>query len=78
MTVSDTTVDAFVEKAMDEVAQKYSGAILLDGAKNRYFCGQLKRIVRRSIKTLQTQLCHGSFKPYNYEAQFRKIYEGWR
>lgn len=75
MTVSDTTVDAFVEKAMDEVAQKYSGAILLDGAKNRYFCGQLKRIVRRSIKTLQTQLCHGSFKPYNYEAEFRKIYE---
>lgn len=75
VSVDGETIDAFVERATEEVSKNYGSAVLMDGAKNRYFCQQLKRIVRRSIKTLQTQLGHGIFRPYDFEAEFRKIYE---
>ncbi len=72
--VDAETVDRFVERATEEVCSTYGGAILKDGAKYQYFGNQLKRIVRRTIKTLQVQLSHGTFRPYAYEEEFRKIY----
>ena len=73
MTVDSDVIDEFVEKAVASVSENYDGAILLEGAKNRYYRQQLKRIVGRSIKTLQGQLLQGEFKPYDYEMEFGEI-----
>lgn len=66
--------DAFIEEAVKEISLSYGGAILQDSAKNKYFIKQLKRIVQRSIKTLQIQLRHGTFRPYAFEKEFHGIY----
>lgn len=73
--VDNEMIDTFIEQALEEVSLSYSGAILQDGAKNRYFMNQLKRIVKRTIRTLQEQLRHGSFRPYAFEKEFKNIYE---
>lgn len=75
VTIDSDTVEAFIENAVEEVGKTYGGAILQDGAKNRYYREQLKRIVRRSIRTLQEQLRHGSFRPHAFEKEFRRIYD---
>lgn len=74
MTIDNETIDDFIEEAVDKVVVNYDGAILQEGAKNRYYRNQLKRIVQRSINTLQVQLRHGSFQPFAYEKQFADIY----
>ncbi|MBQ3035859.1 MAG: PD-(D/E)XK nuclease family protein [Lachnospiraceae bacterium] len=74
MTIDSDVIDDFIEEAVDKVAVNYDGAILQEGAKNRYYRNQLKRIVQRSINTLQVQLQHGSFQPFAYEKQFTDIY----
>lgn len=73
--VDDEVIDTFIRQALEEVSLSYGGAILQDGARNRYFINQLKRIVRRTIRTLQEQLRHGSFRPYAFEKEFKNIYD---
>ncbi len=68
-------IDAFLELSVQEISKTYGGAILQDGAQNNYYKVQLKRIVRRTIRTLQEQLRHGSFRPYAYEKEFRYVYD---
>jgi len=75
MTVEDGAIEQFAETAVETISETYDGAILGEGAKNRYYKEQLKRIVRRSIRTLQIQLQHGSFIPYAFEQEFRTIYD---
>ncbi len=75
VTIDSDTVETFIEGAITEVGQTYGGAILQNGAKNRYYREQLKRIVRRSIRTLQEQLRHGSFRPHAFEKEFRRVYD---
>jgi len=73
--IDEEQIEDFLEHAIEEVSVSYGGAILTEGAKNRYYKEQLKRIVKRSVKTLQEQLRHGSFIPYAYEKEFRHIYD---
>lgn len=73
--VSEEVIVNFVEEATKEISGTYGGAILQDSAKNRYFVMQLKRIVLRTIRTLQKQLRHGTFKPYAFEKDFRRVYD---
>lgn len=40
-----------------------------------YYCGQVKRIMRRTVKTIAKQLSVGKFKPEAYESKFEKVYE---
>lgn len=72
--IEKETMDAFIEKAVEEVSASYGGAILKDSAKHLYFINQLKRIVRRTVSTLQEQLRHGTFRPVAFEKEFRHIY----
>lgn len=72
--ISEEETERFVEAAVEEISAVYDGAILKEGAKNQYFITQLKRIVKRSIKTLQVQLKHGTFRPYAFEKEFHNIY----
>lgn len=73
--IEEKQMEDFLEHAIEEISMSYGGAILTEGAKNRYYKEQLKRIVKRTIKTLQVQLRHGSFVPYAYEKEFRHIYD---
>ena len=73
--IEEKQMEDFLEHAIEEISMSYGGAILTEGAKNRYYKEQLKRIVKRTIKTLQIQLRHGSFVPYAYEKEFRHIYD---
>ena len=75
VTIDSKTIETFIDDAIVKVSAEYGQAILQEGAKNRYYREQLKRIVRRSIKTLQEQLRHGSFRPYAFEKEFRKLYD---
>lgn len=72
--IEKETMDSFIETAVQEVSTSYGGAILKDSAKYLYFTNQLKRIVRRTIATLQEQLRHGTFRPVAFEKEFRQIY----
>ncbi len=72
--IEKETMDSFIETAVQEVSTSYGGAILKDSAKHLYFINQLKRIVRRTISTLQEQLRHGTFRPVAFEKEFRHIY----
>lgn len=72
--VDEEVIEKFAEEATKEISGTYGGAILQDSAKNRYFVMQLKRIMLRTIKTLQQQLRYGTFKPYAFEKEFRRIY----
>lgn len=74
ISVEDELVDEFITKAAADVSLQYGGAVLLDGAGNQYFLNQLKRIVRRTIHTLQEQLKHGSFRPVAFEKDFKNVY----
>lgn len=73
--VDDEVIDTFIRQALEAVSLSYGGAVLQDGARNLYFLNQLKRIVRRTIRTLQEQLRHGSFRPYAFEKEFKNIYD---
>ena len=75
MTVDEGEIAQFVESAVETVSKTYDGAILGERAKSRYYKEQLKRIVCRSIRTMQVQLQHGSFIPYAFEQEFRSIYD---
>lgn len=73
--IEKETMDSFIDAAVNEVSTSYGGAILKDSAKHLYFINQLKRIVRRTISTLQEQLRHGTFRPVAFEKEFRHIYD---
>lgn len=73
--VEKESMDAFIEEAVKEVSESYGGAILKDNAKNLYFTNQLKRIIKRTVSTLQEQLRHGTFRPFAYEKEFCHIYD---
>ncbi len=75
LTIDGNAIDHFIEESVAKISENYGQAILQEGAKNRYYKEQLKRIVKRSINTLQEQLKHGSFRPYAYEKEFRKLYD---
>ncbi|MBQ8247914.1 MAG: PD-(D/E)XK nuclease family protein [Lachnospiraceae bacterium] len=75
LTVDAENIEHFLDNAIEEISQSYGGAILSEGGKNRYYKEQLKRIVKRTIRTLQEQLRHGSFRPYAFEKEFRHIYD---
>jgi ATP-dependent helicase/nuclease subunit B len=64
----------FGEKTVEEVlttyAANYGATILYDNARNVYAISRMKRILVRTILTLQAQLNRGTFQPEAYEISF--------
>jgi ATP-dependent helicase/nuclease subunit B len=64
----------FGEKTVEEVltayAANYGATILYDNARNVYAISRMKRILVRTILTLQVQLKRGTFQPEAYEISF--------
>lgn len=67
----------FAEKAVEEVlsvcAAEYGDTVLYDSARNAYAVRRMKRILYRTVMTLQYQLKKGSFVPKSYEMSFSAV-----
>lgn len=61
-----------VEAAMEECAAVYGDTVLYSSARNRYAITRMKRILLRTVVTLQKQLQRGVFVPEAYEVSFRQ------
>lgn len=59
-----------VGDALDEFANNYGENILFDTKRNTYEITRMKRILERSIFSLQHQIKEGLFKPTDFEVSF--------
>lgn len=62
-----------LDEAIEEYAAGYGETILYSNARNQYLLKRLKRILNRTIMTLQTQLQKGSFLPEHFEMSFSML-----
>ncbi len=67
----------FAKKTVEEVllltAAEYGDTVLYDSARNEYVIRRMKRILDRTVLTLQYQLKKGSFIPESYEMSFSSV-----
>ncbi|MCR4705584.1 MAG: exodeoxyribonuclease V subunit gamma [Lachnospiraceae bacterium] len=64
---------ALLTQALDETAATYGDGILFRTAKYRYVLTRVKRILIRSIFTMQEHLQKGRFEPKHFEISFASI-----
>lgn len=64
------TGEALVEEAVEAFAVSYGNTVLYDTARNEYMITRIKRILKRTVQTLQYQLKQGSFVPEQFEVAF--------
>ena len=62
--------EALVEEAVEAFAASYGSAVLFDSARNRHLITRMKRILKRTVSTLQYQLKKGAFSPEHFEVSF--------
>lgn len=62
-----------VEQAMDFFAARYGDTVLYSSARNEYAVARMKRILKRTVLTMQYQLQKGSFTPGSYEMSFSRV-----
>ncbi|MDD3368736.1 MAG: helicase-exonuclease AddAB subunit AddB [Lachnospiraceae bacterium] len=65
--------EAMVEEAVDQYAALYGETVLFDTARSQYMITQMKRILKRTVETLQYQLRKGSFTPKRFEMSFESM-----
>lgn len=69
--------ESFANETVDEVlslcAAEYGDTVLYSTARNEYAVKRMKRILARTVKTIQYQLKKGSFQPEKYEVSFSSI-----
>ncbi len=64
------TGELLVDEAVEAFAASYGSAVLFDSARNRYLITRMKRILKRTVSTLQYQLKKGAFSPEHFEVSF--------
>ena len=62
-----------VAEAMEQVAAEYGAGILYSSARQAYGINRMKRILNRTVDTLQKQLQKGEFVPMGHEISFRYV-----
>ena len=62
-----------VAEAMEQVAAEYGAGILYSSARQEYAITRMKRILNRTVETLQNQLIKGEFKPDGHELSFHSV-----
>ena len=62
--------EKLVEEAVEAYAVTYGEAVLFDNARNQYVITRIKRILKRTVSTLQYQLKKGAFRPEQFEVSF--------
>ncbi|MDD6812096.1 MAG: helicase-exonuclease AddAB subunit AddB [Lachnospiraceae bacterium] len=65
--------EQILEEAIEAYAVTYGDTILFSSARNQYLLHRIKRILKRTIQTLQIQLRKGSFLPEQFEMSFSML-----
>lgn len=65
--------EELLERAVQAQAAVYGDSILFSEAKYRYVVTRIKRILKRTILTLQSQLKKGQFRPEHFEVSFSSL-----
>ncbi len=65
--------EQLVEEALQAYAVEYGETVLFSSARNEYMIRRMKRILNRTVKTLQYQLKKGLFQPNQFELSFSVI-----
>ena len=71
LTLPEEMCREYVEKRVQEYATEYGETVLYSSARNMYAIERMKRILNRTIDTLQYQLRQGLFQPVKVETSFR-------
>lgn len=67
--------ERLIEEAVDAYAVTYNNTVLFDSARNAYMITRIKRILKRTVETMQYQLRKGSFVPEQFEVSFSVLEE---
>lgn len=67
--------ERLIEEAVDAYAVTYNNTVLFDNARNAYMITRIKRILKRTVLTMQYQLKKGSFVPEQFEVSFSVLEE---
>ncbi|MDO4332486.1 MAG: helicase-exonuclease AddAB subunit AddB [Eubacteriales bacterium] len=67
--------ERLIEEAVDAYAVTYHNTVLFDSARNAYMITRIKRILKRTVETMQYQLKKGSFVPEQFEVSFSVLEE---
>lgn len=67
--------DKILDEAIEVYAVNYGETILYGNARNRYLLRRIKRILNRTVHTMQIQLRKGSFMPERFEMTFQMLEE---
>lgn len=70
---SEELGDRLLDEAVDAQAAVYGDNILFSSARYRYVITRIRRILRRTVFTLQSQLQKGSFRPERFEVSFSSL-----
>ncbi len=62
-----------LDEAMEAYAAGYGETILYSSARNQYLLKRIRRILGRTVRTLQMQLQKGSFLPEHFEMSFSML-----
>jgi len=69
----ETVGKEMVEDALSFYIQEYGEDIIYHSARNEYLINRMKRILERTVKTLQYQLKKGVFNPSQFEVSFSML-----
>ncbi|MCR5255388.1 MAG: exodeoxyribonuclease V subunit gamma [Acetatifactor sp.] len=69
----ETYAKEAVSKAVDDFCADYNNTVFYASAQNAYAIIRMKRILTRSVMTLQNQIAAGDFVPKGYEVSFGRI-----
>lgn len=62
--------EALVESVIDELAPSFGNGVLTSSYRYQYLTRRLKRISKKTVKTLIEQVQQGEFEPYKHEFAF--------
>lgn len=65
--------EKMLDEAIEAYAVGYGETILYSSARNQYLLKRIRRILNRTIRTLQIQLQKGSFLPEHFEMSFSML-----
>ncbi len=65
--------DSLLYQALQECTLRYGENVLYSNARYEYMTERMYRILKRTIRTLQTQLRQGEFVPASFEMSFQRV-----
>nr|WP_243111750.1 PD-(D/E)XK nuclease family protein [Butyrivibrio sp. CB08] len=71
-TLSKEESDRMLNEALSECVDAYGDTILRSSARNQFMIGRIKRILSRTVDTLQYQMTKGFFEPASVEMSFEE------